>query len=99
MENMFSYLRDMGGYNDHPNAINLQNRFRWYVLGKYSTALFSVRANTVPDPLDLSLMEAQNFPSNENPSYFASQQNEDKLLINMSSLESLKDGEKKRIVK
>lgn len=95
LENMFSYLRGMGGYNDHPNAIDLQNRLRWYVLGKHSTALFSVRTNTVPDPLDSSLTEVQNFTSKENPSYSASQQNEDELLINIGSLESSKDGEEK----
>lgn len=93
LENIFSYF--LGGYNVHPNAIDIQNRLRWYVLGKHSTALFSVRANTVPDPLDSSLTEAQNFSSKENPLYSALQQNEDELLINIGSLESSKDGEEK----
>lgn len=45
--------------------------------------------------LDLSLTEAQNFPLKENLLYSALQQNEDKLLINMDSLESPKDGGEK----
>lgn len=68
LENCFSYLRGMGGNNDHPNAMDIQSRLRWFVLGKYSTDLFSIRANTVPDSYDSTLINAQDIHSQEQES-------------------------------
>lgn len=58
LENTFSYIRRMGGNNDHPNALGFQHRLRWYILGKYSIDFFSLQANTVPVDKDLSLINA-----------------------------------------
>lgn len=67
LENCF-YLRGMGGNNDHPNAMDIQSRLRWFVLGKYSTYLFSIRANTVPDSYNSTLINAQDIHSQEQES-------------------------------
>lgn len=58
LENTFSYIRHMGGNNDHPNALGFQHRLRWYILGKYSMDFFSLQANTVPVDKDSSLINA-----------------------------------------
>ncbi|KMQ81730.1 nup133 [Lasius niger] len=59
----------MGGNNDHPNAMDIQSRLRWFVLGKYSTDLFSaIRANTVPKSYDSTLINAQDIHSQEQES-------------------------------
>ncbi|OXU21701.1 hypothetical protein TSAR_012429 [Trichomalopsis sarcophagae] len=46
LENLFSYLRAMGAAHDHPSALDIKNRLRLYILGKYSTNLFSLGTNT-----------------------------------------------------
>lgn len=58
LENTFSYIRRMGGNNDHPNALQFQHRLRWYILGKYSMDFFSLQTNTVPVDKDSSLINA-----------------------------------------
>lgn len=34
LENFFSYIRGMGGPNDHPSPLDFKYRLRWYILGK-----------------------------------------------------------------
>lgn len=63
LENCFSFLRGMGGANNHPNALDIRNRLRWYILGKHSTDLFLVRTNIDPDATDSSLIKAHDMNS------------------------------------
>lgn len=65
LENTFSYFRGMGATHDHPNALELKSRIRWYILGKYSTDFFSIHANTDTDKsdTDTSLITSQDFNS------------------------------------
>lgn len=49
LENLFSYLRMMGGGNDHPMPIELKNRLKWYILGKHSASAISQKENTEGD--------------------------------------------------
>lgn len=46
LENFFSYIRGMGGANDHPNPLDFVYRLRWYILGKNSAAIFTCNKNT-----------------------------------------------------
>lgn len=46
LENFFSYIRGMGATNDHPTAMDIKYRLRWYILGKHSLAIFSLNKNT-----------------------------------------------------
>lgn len=46
LENFFSYIRGMGGANDHPTPLDFKYRLRWYILGKHSAALFVQSKNT-----------------------------------------------------
>lgn len=46
LENFFSYIRGMGGTNDHPTPLDFQHRLKWYILGKHSAAVFTQNTNT-----------------------------------------------------
>jgi hypothetical protein len=39
----------MGHQNDHPTALDMKYRLRWYVLGKHSAAVFTQNKNTEED--------------------------------------------------
>nr|CAH7759843.1 unnamed protein product [Callosobruchus chinensis] len=47
LENFFSYIRGMGGANDHPSPLDFKYRLRWYILGKHSAAIFTESRNTI----------------------------------------------------
>lgn len=47
VENLFAYIRAMGACNDRPTAFDLRYRFRWYILGKHSTDIFTEGSNTI----------------------------------------------------
>lgn len=47
LENFFSYIRGMGGANDHPSPMDFTYRLRWYILGKKSSAVFTEMRNTL----------------------------------------------------
>lgn len=49
LSNFFSYIRGMGGQNDHPTPLDFKYRLRWYLLGKHSAAIFSQNKNTKDD--------------------------------------------------
>lgn len=46
IENLFAYIRAMGGCFDHPTPLQFKYRLRWYVLGKYSSDVFTNNSNT-----------------------------------------------------
>ncbi|KAJ8886453.1 hypothetical protein PR048_012664, partial [Dryococelus australis] len=46
LENIFSYIRSMGCANDLPTLIDFKYRMRWYILGKYSTTVYTRNCNT-----------------------------------------------------
>lgn len=46
VENLFAYIRAMKACNDRPTALDLRYRFRWYILGKHSTDVFTEGSNT-----------------------------------------------------
>lgn len=47
LENFFVFIRAMGSCKDHP--LGYEFRFRWYVLGKHSHAVFTMNRNTDED--------------------------------------------------
>lgn len=47
LENLFAYIREMGGANDHPSPLDFTYRLRWYILGKNSAAIFTENRNTL----------------------------------------------------
>nr|CAH7733081.1 unnamed protein product [Callosobruchus chinensis] len=47
LENFFSYIRGVGGANDHPSPLEFKHRLRWYILGNNSAAVFTENRNTV----------------------------------------------------
>lgn len=49
LENLFSYLRMMGGGYDHPTPVEIRNRLKWYILGKHSGYTISSGTNTCGD--------------------------------------------------
>ena len=49
LENFFSFIRAMGGSNDHPNPVDFKYRLRWYILGKHSAAAISANKNCEKD--------------------------------------------------
>lgn len=49
LENFFSYLRSMGAGYDHPTPVEIQYRLKWYILGKHSGYVLSIRQNTEGD--------------------------------------------------
>lgn len=46
LENFFSYIRGMGGANDHPSPLQFKFRLKWYILGKHSSNFFTEGTNT-----------------------------------------------------
>ncbi|KAK9754753.1 hypothetical protein QE152_g962 [Popillia japonica] len=46
LENLFSYIRGMGGSDDHPHPLDFRHRLRWYLLGKHATAAFTNNTHT-----------------------------------------------------
>ncbi|KAK9721166.1 hypothetical protein QE152_g21681 [Popillia japonica] len=46
LENFFSYIRGMGGSDDHPHPLDFRHRLRWYLLGKHATTVFTNNTNT-----------------------------------------------------
>lgn len=49
LENLFSFIRSMGRTNDHPDALQFKYRMRWFIMGKHSSTMLSVKTNTAPD--------------------------------------------------
>ena len=49
LENLFSYLRSMGGPNGQPSALNVRHRLKWYILGKNSAGILPEKCNTEQD--------------------------------------------------
>lgn len=49
LENFFSFIRSMGRTNDHPDALQFIYRMRWFVMGKHSTTMRSVKKNIESD--------------------------------------------------
>lgn len=49
LENLFSYIRGMGGSNDHPTPLDIKYRLRWCILDKHSASVFTVNRNTEED--------------------------------------------------
>lgn len=49
LENLFSYLRMMGGGCDHPSPLDLKLRLKWYILGKHCAYAISAANNTEGD--------------------------------------------------
>lgn len=49
LENFFSCIRSMGRTHDHPDALQFIYRMRWFIMGRYSSAMMSVKSNTAPD--------------------------------------------------
>ena len=45
LENFFSYIRGMGGANDHPDPLSFVHRLKWHILGRHSEALFTDNTN------------------------------------------------------
>jgi hypothetical protein len=46
LEIFFSYIRGMGGANDHPTPNEFKFRLKWFILGKNSSAVFTQNQNT-----------------------------------------------------
>lgn len=59
LENLFSYLRMMGGAHDHPTPVELRNRLKWYILGKHSGHAISPGENTAGDSSSTTLIDIQ----------------------------------------
>ncbi|VEN43569.1 unnamed protein product [Callosobruchus maculatus] len=57
LENFFSYIRGIGGANDHPSPLEFRYRLRWYILGKNSATIFTLNTNT-EDTLEPCLLKA-----------------------------------------
>lgn len=64
LENFFSYIRSMGATNDHPSPVELQNRLKWYILGKHSGCALSMKKNTEDDLMSVPFMDLQDVHSN-----------------------------------
>ena len=63
LENFFSYIRGMGGRNETPTALDIQNRLRWYTLGKHSAEFLSKSSNNMNLQNDEGLVTASDVPS------------------------------------
>lgn len=46
----------MGGSNEHPAAVDIKYRLRWFILGKHSAAVFSEKQNT-KEKMDTCLLQ------------------------------------------
>lgn len=46
----------MGSAHDHPSLVELQNRLKWYILGKHSAHALSKNSNTENDVTSVTLM-------------------------------------------
>jgi len=49
LENFFAYIRAMGSCKDHSSGYQFKYRLIWYILGKYSHAVFIINQNTEED--------------------------------------------------
>lgn len=68
LENLFSYIRSMGKTYDHPDALQFMYRMRWYIMGKHSSTVFSVKSNIKPDDeVCLSSPSSINVPEEQCP--------------------------------
>lgn len=77
LENFFSYIRSMGAANTHPTPVELRNRLKWYVLGKYSGHVISRHENTKGDEGSISLIsmeDSHGINSITHPQEFSSQE-------------------------
>lgn len=54
----------MGHANDHPSPVELQNRLKWYILGKHSEHALSMKKNTENDLTSVCLMDIEDVPKN-----------------------------------
>ena len=57
IENVFGYLRAMGGQDVRPSALQFKYRLKWYILGKHSRDIFCKNGNTRTDD-DVTLVDA-----------------------------------------
>ncbi|CAH1955417.1 unnamed protein product [Acanthoscelides obtectus] len=60
LENFFSYIRGMGGANDHHSPLDFKYRLRWYILGKNSSAIFTECRN---ESCLTNMIESSSLPS------------------------------------
>jgi len=49
----------MGSANDHPSPVELQNRLKWYILGKHSAQALSIKKNTEDELTSVSFMDIE----------------------------------------
>ena len=63
LENLFSYIRGIGGRKETPTALDIQNRLRWYTLGKHSAKFLSKNSNNMNLQNDEGLVTASDVPS------------------------------------
>lgn len=54
----------MGYANDHPSPVELQNRLKWYILGKHSGHAVSMKKNTENDLTSVSFMDIEDVHEN-----------------------------------
>lgn len=52
LENLFSYLRAMGGAHELPSSLNFYHRLKWFILGKHADSVISDKTNTEKDDDD-----------------------------------------------
>jgi len=64
LENFFSYIRAIGNANDHPSPVELQNRLKWYILGKHSGHALSMKKNTEDELTSVSFMNIEDVHKN-----------------------------------
>lgn len=64
LENFFSYIKAMGYANDHPSPVELQNRLKWYILGKHSGHALSNKKNTANALTSVSFMDIEDVHEN-----------------------------------
>lgn len=64
IENLFSYIRHMGGTNDHPSPVEWQYRLKSYILGKHAEETLSRNQNTENDTSSVNFMSIEEISSN-----------------------------------
>lgn len=89
LENLFSYLRAMGHSFDHPGPLEFIYRLKKYILGKHSSAVFSIHKNTEDDimttNLSTALLENKNLSNQDN-------ETEKDIILTQSIFDAILDG-------
>ena len=62
-KNFFPYIRGVGGKNETPTALDIQNRLRWYTLGKHFAEYLSKSSSNMNLQKDEGLVTASDVPS------------------------------------